>query len=70
MADTTVEAVRAELEALDDPRMREVNERHGDANQVGEDNRNIARLRGRDGGVAVAALCIGVRQGHAVILER
>ena len=41
MSDTTVEAIRAELAALEDPRMREVNERHGDDHGV-----NLTKLRG------------------------
>ena len=41
MADTTVEAIRAELAALEDPRMRELNERHGDDHGV-----NRTKLRG------------------------
>ncbi len=38
--DTRVEAVLAELAALEDPRMREVNERHGDDHGV-----NLTKLR-------------------------
>lgn len=41
MTDAAVEAVRAELMALEDPRMREVNERHGDDHGV-----NLTKLRG------------------------
>jgi len=41
MADTTVDAVLAELAALEDPRIRDVNERHGDDHGV-----NLSRLRG------------------------
>ncbi len=41
MADTTVESVLTELAALEDPRMREVNERHGDDHGV-----NLTKLRG------------------------
>jgi len=41
MADTQVESVRAELAALEDPRMRVVNERHGDDHGV-----NLSKLRG------------------------
>ena len=41
MAETTVAAVMAELDALEDPRAREVNERHGDDHGV-----NLSKLRG------------------------
>lgn len=41
MAETTVAAVIAELDALEDPRAREVNERHGDDHGV-----NLSKLRG------------------------
>ncbi|MCX4719937.1 DNA alkylation repair protein [Streptomyces virginiae] len=40
MTGTTVEEVMAELAALEDPRMREVNERHGDDHGV-----NLTKLR-------------------------
>ena len=40
MAQATAEAIRAELAALEDPRMREVNERHGDDHGV-----NLTKLR-------------------------
>ncbi|MCX5179582.1 DNA alkylation repair protein [Streptomyces virginiae] len=40
MTGTTVEQVMAELAALEDPRMREVNERHGDDHGV-----NLTKLR-------------------------
>nr|WP_235506106.1 DNA alkylation repair protein [Arthrobacter sp. Leaf337] len=41
MAEITVAAVMAELDALEDPRAREVNERHGDDHGV-----NLSKLRG------------------------
>lgn len=41
MAETTVAAVMAELDALEDPRAREVNEKHGDDHGV-----NLSKLRG------------------------
>jgi len=41
LAETTVAAVMAELDALEDPRAREVNERHGDDHGV-----NLSKLRG------------------------
>jgi 3-methyladenine DNA glycosylase AlkD len=41
VADTTVAEVMAELAALEDPRAREVNERHGDDHGV-----NLTKLRG------------------------
>ncbi len=41
MPDTPVSAVLSELGALEDPRMREVNERHGDDHGV-----NLTKLRG------------------------
>ena len=41
VAETTVAAVMAELAALEDPRAREVNERHGDDHGV-----NLSKLRG------------------------
>ncbi|MGZ0712998.1 DNA alkylation repair protein (plasmid) [Coraliomargarita sp. W4R53] len=41
MTEQSVEAVLAELAELEDPRMREVNERHGDDHGV-----NLAKLRG------------------------
>ena len=40
MTDTTVAEVMAELAALEDPRAREVNERHGDDHGV-----NLGKLR-------------------------
>jgi 3-methyladenine DNA glycosylase AlkD len=40
MAGTTVDEVMAELAALEDPRAREVNERHGDDHGV-----NLGSLR-------------------------
>lgn len=40
MTGTSVEAVLAELASLEDPRIREVNERHGDAHAV-----NLGKLR-------------------------
>ena len=40
MAETTVDDVLAELAALEDPRVRAVNERHGDDHGV-----NLTRLR-------------------------
>ncbi|MEV7528399.1 DNA alkylation repair protein [Agrococcus sediminis] len=40
MAEESVEDLRAELAALEDPRMREVNERHGDDHGV-----NLSKLR-------------------------
>lgn len=40
MAETTVDAVMAELAALEDPKAREVNERHGDDHSV-----NLSKLR-------------------------
>ena len=44
MTETTVAEVMAELAALEDPRMREVNERHGDDHGV-----NLGRAaRGRE----------------------
>ncbi|MEO5321282.1 DNA alkylation repair protein [Arthrobacter sp. CC3] len=41
MAETTVAEVMAELDALEDPRAREVNEKHGDDHGV-----NLSKLRG------------------------
>ena len=40
MAETTAAEVMAELAALEDPRSREVNERHGDDHGV-----NLSKLR-------------------------
>ena len=41
MTETTVAAVMAELAALEDPKIREVNARHGDDHGV-----NLGKLRG------------------------
>ena len=43
MAETTVAEVMAELAALEDPKTREVNEKHGDDHGV-----NLSKLRARE----------------------
>lgn len=52
--DTHVEAVLAELAALEDPRMRQVNERHGDDHGVNLTKlRGVAKARGTDHDLAL-----------------
>ena len=54
MTDTEVEAVLTELAALEDPRMREVNERHGDDHGVNLTKlRGVAKSLGTDHGLAL-----------------
>jgi 3-methyladenine DNA glycosylase AlkD len=55
MADTTVAGVLSELAALEDPRMREVNERHGDDHGV-----NLTKLR---------AIAKAIRTDHDLALS-
>ena len=54
MTDTEVEAVLTQLAALEDPRMREVNERHGDDHGVNLTKlRGVAKSLGTDHGLAL-----------------
>ena len=60
MADDRVGAVLAELAALEDPRMREVNERHGDDHGV-----NLTKLESYiEGGAFSAAMFFAEIEGH------